>query len=224
MEDNIVAAIQKGLSIIGISDHGYAHMGFGMNYDKIQYMREEMDRLIEKYQDSGVKILLGVECNILDDSGNIDMDDKIRPYFDYIMAGYHFGSKPTHLVRGMKNHFNNYLKPFKYKEIEYNTRALINAMRNNDLFVLTHPGDKGDIDIDEVADVAVETNTFLEINERHKNLSVDQLIQIKDKKVKYMVGSDGHSPDHIGVFDNAIERILESGIDLCRVQNILGGR
>ena len=38
---------------------------------------------------------LGVECNILDDKGNIDFDEKLDTAFDYVMAGYHFGSKPT---------------------------------------------------------------------------------------------------------------------------------
>lgn len=50
-------------------------------------MREEVDYLNDKYND--INILLGMECNILDDKGNIDMDDKFIRYFDYIMAGYH---------------------------------------------------------------------------------------------------------------------------------------
>ena len=50
-----------------------------------------------------IKILLGVESNILDDKGNIDYDDKIGDVLDYVMAGYHFGSKPTN-VKALINH------------------------------------------------------------------------------------------------------------------------
>ena len=57
-------------------------------------MREEVDILNEKYKDQ-IKILLGVECNILDNKGNIDLTENIAQYFDYVMAGYHFGSVPT---------------------------------------------------------------------------------------------------------------------------------
>lgn len=220
MEDNIRAAIDKGLQTIGISDHGYAHMGFGIKYDNIRAMREEIDILKEKYRSAGIHILLGIECNILDDEGTIDMDDKVRPYFDYIMAGYHFGSKPTHLLRGMRNHLNNYVKPFKYKEVDYNTRALIEAMKQNDLFVLTHPGDKGDVYIEEVAKIAGDTNTLLEINARHHNLSVEQLKRIKEMDVRYILGSDAHLSKYVGVFDRAIDRVRESGMDVSRIVNI----
>lgn len=220
MEDNIQAAIAKGLRTIGISDHSYAHMGFGIQYDKIRVMREELDKLKEKYKDSNMEILLGVECNILDDEGTIDMDDKVRPYFDYIMAGYHFGSKPTHLIRGFRNHFNNYITPLKSKEKDYNTRSLIEAMKKNDLFVLTHPGDKGMIDTRAVAEVAIETGTLLEINVRHPNLSLEQLVQIKELDVRYLISSDAHFPEHIGVFDKAIDRVLKSGLDISKIVNV----
>lgn len=223
MEENVRAALKRGLRTIGISDHGHQHMGFGMKYDRIQYMREEIDLLKEKYREESIEILLGVECNILDDEGSIDMDDRIRPYFDYIMAGYHFGSRPTHLLRGLRNHVNNYIRPLKHKEVDYNTRSLIESMRKNRLFVLTHPGDKGDIDIVEVAKVAVETNTLLEINARHQNLSVEQLQKIQGLKVRYIIGSDAHIPKNVGVFDRALERVDEAGIDISNIVNLKGG-
>ena len=39
----------------------------------------------EKYKDQ-IKILLGVECNILDNKGNIDLTEKIDQYFDYVIS------------------------------------------------------------------------------------------------------------------------------------------
>ena len=51
---------------------------------------------------------MGIESNILDDKGNIDYDDKIGKVLDYVMAGYHFGSKPPNL-KGILNHANNYI-------------------------------------------------------------------------------------------------------------------
>lgn len=40
------------------------------------------------------------------------------------------------------------------KSKDYNTKAIINAMKNNDIFIITHPGDKGDVYIEEIAKVA----------------------------------------------------------------------
>lgn len=93
IEDNVKVAISKNIKKIGISDHGYKHMTYGVKYDKIATMREEIDKLNEKYKE--IEILLGMECNILDNKGNIDMDDNISNMLDYVMAGYHFGSMPS---------------------------------------------------------------------------------------------------------------------------------
>ncbi len=218
IEQNVNAAIEKGLETIGISDHGHKHMGFGVKYDLFEKMRYEIDLIKNTYP--SIEILLGVECNILDDKGNIDIDDKISSYFDYIMAGYHFGSRPTKWTRGLRNHFNNYIKPFKSFEIDYNTRALINAMKNNDIFILTHPGDKGDVYIEDVAKVAQTTNTFMEINSHHKNLSVSQLNEIKETDVNFVIGSDSHTPEGVGNFTRAIERAVLANIDVDKIINI----
>lgn len=218
IEQNVKAAIEKGLETIGITDHGYKHMGFGVKYNLFEKMRYEVDSMKNKYP--SIEILLGVECNILDDKGSIDIDDKISNYFDYIMAGYHFGSKPTKWGRGLRNHFNNYCKPFKAIEKDYNTRALINAMKNNDIFILTHPGDKGDVYIEEIAKVALTTNTLMEINSHHRNLSVIQLNEIKSIDVNFVIGSDSHTPEGIGDFDRAIERALLANIDIDKIINV----
>ena len=180
-------------------------------------MREEIDILNEKYKNK-IKILLGVESNILDDKGNIDYDDKIGDVLDYVMAGYHFGSKPTN-VKALINHANNYV--FKTEKAkEYNTLGIINAMKNNNIFVITHPGDKGDIYIEEVAKVAKETNTKLEINSSHRFLNANQLRQIEHIGNTFIVGSDAHVPQNVGNFNLALNTIKEAKIDLSLIENI----
>lgn len=217
IEENVKVAISKGVEILGISDHSYDHLTYGIKKNDIFKMREEIDFLNEKYKDK-IKILLGVESNILDDKGNIDCDDKIGKVLDYVMAGYHFGSKPTS-VKGLLNHANNYV--FKTnKSKEYNTLAIINAMKNNDIFVITHPGDKGDVYIEEIAKVAKETNTRLEINSSHKFLNVEQLKKIEHIGNTFIVGSDAHIPQNVGNFDLALNTIKEAKIDLSLIENI----
>lgn len=217
IEDNVKVAISKGIETLGISDHSYGHLTYGIKKDAIFKMREEIDILNEKYKNS-IKILLGIESNILDDKGNIDYNDKMGEVLDYVMAGYHFGSKPTN-INGLLNHADNYM--FKSgKSKEYNTMAVINAMKNNNIFVITHPGDKGDIYIEEVAKVAKETNTRLEINSSHKFLNVEQLERIKNIGNTFIVGSDAHIPERVGNFDLALNTIKDAKIDLSLIENI----
>lgn len=216
IEENVKVAISKGIKTIGISDHGYKHMAYGIKYKDIYKMREEIDNLKLKYKN--IDILLGIECNILDDSGKIDVDEKIIEVVDYIMAGYHFGSTPTS-IKGALNHCDNYI--FKSKKSKaYNTRAVINAMKKNNIFIITHPGDKGDVDIKEIAKVAKETDTRLEINSSHGFLNVKQLEEIKSIKNKFMIGSDAHISDNVGNFNLAMEIVKEANLDLSLVENI----
>lgn len=216
IEENVKEAISKGIKTIGISDHGYKHMAYGIKYKDIYKMREEIDNLKLKYKN--IEILLGIECNILDDSGKIDVDEKILDVVDYIMAGYHFGSTPTS-IKGALNHCDNYI--FKSKKSKaYNTRAIINAMKKNNIFIITHPGDKGDVDIKEIAKVAKETDTRLEINSSHGFLNVKQLEEIKSIKNKFIIGSDAHRPQNVGNFELAMEIIKEANLDISLVENV----
>lgn len=216
IEDNVKEAISKGIKTIGISDHSYKHMTYGVKIKDIYKMREEVDKLNFKY--SNIDILLGMECNILDENGNIDINDEVSKLLDYVMAGYHFGSSPTSL-KSMLNHCNNYvLKNEKSKE--YNTKAIINAMRNNDIFIITHPGDKGDVYIEEIAKVAKDTDTRLEINSSHSYLNASQLKQIKHIGNKFIIGSDAHRPENVGNFELAMKNIREANLDLSLVENI----
>lgn len=216
IEDNVKVAISKGIKTIGISDHGYKHMLYGIKMKDIYKMREEIDKLKLKY--TNIDILLGMECNILDDNGNIDINENIIEVMDYVMAGYHFGSTPRSL-RGTLNHCDNYIIKSK-KSKEYNTNAIINAMKKNDIFIITHPGDKGDIYIEEIAKVAKETNTRLEINSSHGFLNVEQLKKIKHMKNTFIIGSDAHRPENVGNFDKAMKIIREANLDLSLVENI----
>ena len=217
IEENVKIAIQKGIKTIGISDHSYGHAIFGVKRDELFKMRAEINDLNEIYGDK-IKILLGVECNILDKHGNIDCDDKIRKILDYVMAGYHFGSTPTN-ISGWKNHFDNLLFHSK-KAAEYNTEAICNAMKNNDIFAITHPGDKGDVYIEEIAKVAKDTNTHLEINSSHNFLNIEQLITIKDIGNTFIIGSDAHTPNDVGRFLPAIYTMKYSGLPLSRIENV----
>ena len=216
IEENVLEAISKGIKTIGISDHGYKHLAYGIKLNDIYKMREEIEKLNEKY--SNIEILLGMECNILDSYGNIDINDKIIENCDYIMAGYHFASTPTSLKR-MFNHCNNYMIKYE-KSKDYNTKAIINAMKNNDIFIITHPGDKGDVYIEEIAKVAKNTDTRLEINSSHGFLNSSQLVKIKGIGNKFIIGSDAHIPQNVGNFDLAMKIVKEASVDLSLIENI----
>ena len=77
--ENALSAKNLGLKEIAITDHGYAHHAFGIKQKKLP----EMKKLCKEAQEiTGVKVLLGVEANILGISGKTDM--KIEDYEWYL--------------------------------------------------------------------------------------------------------------------------------------------
>lgn len=224
IEENVDAARKIGLKILAISDHGPGHMGFGIKKRKYKEMRRIIDELNERYDD--IEILLGLEANILDIDGHLDVDDEILEMNDILLAGYHFGSKPVRLVRDMMHHAGNYLsKNGKHnaKLMEANTVSLINAMQRYNIDVLTHPGAKGPIDVKRVAKAAAETNTALEINASHGFLTVNQIKEAMEYDIKFSINSDAHHPNDIGNFVKAVRRAEAAGLTYDRILNAVEG-
>ena len=226
MEENVKEAIKKGLQIIAITDHGPGHLFYGIKEKDILKLREEVNSLQKKYPQ--IQILLGIEANVLGSDGKIDLTDLVEENIDVLLAGYHFGSRPSKFFRDIRIHIYNLLglkiKKFKNKIVKENTMALINAMEKYDIDILTHPGDKGKVDIDLVAKVAAKTGTKLEINERHTHLTVEEIKIAMKYDVKFIISSDAHFYEHIGIYNDAINRAKEAGLDLKRIVNYKGDK
>ena len=84
--DNAISAAQKGVVGIGITDHGFSHPAFGMRRRKLADMRNDCDNAQKQ---TGVKVLLGIESNILGLSGKTDVKEKDYEKLDLFLAGVH---------------------------------------------------------------------------------------------------------------------------------------
>jgi putative hydrolase len=221
MEENVQAAIAKGLKVLAISDHGPGHMGYGIKYKQYPKMREELDALQEKYPQ--IKLLLGIEANVMDEAGHLDIDEKFLKYNDILLAGYHFGSSPKAHLSDVKIHWYNMMSrksAYYYKKAqELNTKAFMNAIENYPIHILTHPGAKGPAHLADVAKVAFARGTALEINNSHGHLTYEEILEVKDSGCMFSINSDAHRPEHIGSFSNGIERASRAGITEERILN-----
>ena len=94
-------------------------------------------------------------------------------------------------------------------------------MRRNRLKILTHPGDKGDFDIERIARACGETGTWMEISTWHSHLTVEEIrTAMKDERVQFVISSDAHTPDRVGSFRGGLDRALEAGLPTERIVNI----
>lgn len=216
-------AIELGLEEIAITDHGPAHSGYGIKKSDFYKLCDEIEMLREKYP--MIKILIGLEANLLDEKGLIDVDETMRGKIDWLNAGYHFGSRfakdwKIHAI----NFFSKYSKKIYERAKEINTKMMVEAMKNNKITMLTHPGAKGPIDIDRVAKTASETGTFLEINASHGHLTTEAIEAAMKYPVTFVVNSDAHRIERIGEVEKGIERILLAKVPVERVYNLVEDR
>lgn len=224
IRENAEAALKKGLREVAICDHGPGHYLYGVRKENIPKMREEIDRLNEEFMLKGLKILLGVEANLVGLDGTIDVDEKLLKYIDILLMGYHYGATPKTLSDGFGLYVLNPISKFFYlgreKAKELNTRAYIKALNKYPINLISHPGSKARVDIVELAKEANKHNTYLEISAKHSQLSVESLKLLLDVDVYFMVNSDAHEPEDIGNVDEALRRALEANLPLNRIVNI----
>ncbi len=224
IEDNVKVAIEKGLESIGISDHGPGHISYGIKRKDLPEMRRQIDDLNDKYRDK-IKIYLGVEANIINPSGNLDVKKEEFELFDYVIAGYHFGIFGECPFQAGILHAANYLWTCKLgNESKWqknkNTELVIKSLFENNYYLLTHPGDKGSFDIDAIAKACEETNTLMEISTWHPDLTVDAIKTAMKYDVGFIISSDAHHPSRVGDFEGGLKRAFEAGLDTDRIINL----
>lgn len=223
IRENVEAAIEKGLKAIGICDHGPGHYLYGVKREKIYQMRREVDKLNREYKE--IEILLGVEANIIGFDGTIDVDEEIIDMLDILLLGFHYGvlfkSIGDYLFMNVANPVSKLLPIGRDRIIERNTEAIIKAIERYPIDIITHPGDKVKLNTKKVAEAAYAKGVALEINEKHNELSVENLKIALDTKVDFYINSDAHRPEEVGMVDEAIKRIVEANIPLSRIKNLI---
>ncbi len=199
--ENCSEAAKKGMKLIAITDHGPAMVG-GPHIFHIGNQKVYPDFI------NGVEVLKGVEANILDYNGEIDINDKILSTLDIVIGSLH----------------DVCIKP---GNIDENTNAIIGAMKNKYVDIIAHPGNPSfPIKIDEVLKAAVEYNVLIEINNSSFGTSrvgsqdncrrIAEMAALKGNMIA--IGSDAHICFAIGEFDKALEIIKNAGI---RDENII---
>lgn len=222
IRDNVEEAIRKGLKEIAICDHGPGHYLYGVKKEKLYKMREEIDKLNEEYKD--IKILLGLEANIIGYDGEIDVDDDIIEILDILQLGFHYGVLFTSLFdfvfMNIISTMSKILPFFRQTIINRNTNAMVKAIKRYPVDIITHPSDKVSLDIKKLAEAAYKNNVALEINAKHKQLSVENIKIALDSKVKFCLGSDAHKAEDVGEVEKAIERANMAEVPDHRIINL----
>lgn len=199
--DNALAAQKKGIKLIGITDHGFNHPFYKMKRGKLALMKKECEQAESL---TGVKVLLGVEANVIGVSGKTDVKQSDYAALDLYLAGMH----RMVLSDKLSDYFKLFIPDlavsfFKLKPsaglIKRCTAAYINAIKSQPIDVLTHLNYYCFANALEVAKCCADYGTYLEINTKKTHLSDEEWQEIIDKtNVGFVIDSDAHSPERVG--------------------------
>ncbi|WP_019275807.1 phosphatase [Vibrio coralliilyticus] len=199
--ENAKLAKEHGLEMFCTTDHaesmpGAPHYWFFSN-------QRVLPRFIE-----GVAVIRGVESNILNTKGEVDIHPSTDKNLDWAIASFH---EPV----------------FRPSSKEEHTEALINTIRGGRVDALGHLGNPNfDFDFESVLTCAREHNVAIEINNttlkgNSRVGSVErchEIVQIGKKLgVYFTTGSDAHFCQDVGNLSLVSDLMDDVGIDSARV-------
>lgn len=214
IEELVKVAIEKKLEVIAISDHAPGHP-FGVRKKLLEKRRNEILKLREKYPQ--IKILVGLEANLVSKNGDIDVDSKLRQNLDICLMGFHragFGGFWNMLKFGL------WKSLFGKNQIKSNTTAYINAIEKNNIDIIAHLQQYIKVDVGKVAAAAQKKGVLIEINNRHLKFTKDDVKAMLKTGCKFIISSDAHRKNSVGEFENAIKFVVDNQIPIENIVNV----
>ncbi len=182
------AASEKGLELLGITEHAPQMPGtcHDFYFSNLKVVSRQM---------CGIELLLGVELNILDYSGSIDLPVSLLKQMDIVIASMH---TPC-IAPG---------------NIEQNTNAYLAALNNPYIDIIGHPDDiRYPIYMEKLVLAAKEKHKLLELNNSSLNPKgarknarendIELLNMCRKYNVPIVIGSDAHCDSDVGRYDLA---------------------
>lgn len=210
--ENVAVARKKGLNV-GISDHGPGHPWYGVRPKGLKSMRRDIDALLAQTNGDYGVILQGIEANLMDGKGATDLEG--LPPLDYHLLGFHKGIFP-------KSAFSLEMGLLRLRNPEAArqrmTDALIAAMDDPRIDVITHPGTYIPVDMARLAQVAAHRGVVLELNQRHPSAPEDAQTAC-EAGAYFILSSDAHRSELVGEVPQPIAVAEAAGIPPQRIIN-----
>ncbi len=201
----IAGAKARGLEYIAITDHSKrVSMANGLDGTRLRAHWKEIDKI--RKQTSGIEVLCGVECDILEDA-TLDLPDDVLAEADWVIAVLHYGLKQPR---------------------EQIMKRLLTAIRNPHVSVLGHltgrmigkrPG--AEMNRDEVLRAAADHGVMIEINAHPSRLDIDDVgaAAARDLGIPIVIDTDAHSVNGLDVMRYGIYQARRAGLEAKDVAN-----
>lgn len=195
----------KGYQYIAITDHSKrVTMANGLDAKRLRAHWKAIEKVQSKI--SGIQILKGIECDILED-GSMDLPDDVLSEADWVIAVLHYGLKQPQ------------------KQIN---QRLLNAIQNPHVSILGHlsgrligkrPG--ADLNYSEILKACADHGTMLEINAHPMRLDIDDIhaARAKELGIPIVINTDAHSVGGLKVMQYGVYQARRAGLSKKDVAN-----
>ena len=196
-----------GHQYLAITDHSQkVHVAKGLDVKRLKRQIEEIDKVNEEI--SGIKILKGIEVDILED-GSLDLPNSILSELDIRICSIHYQTKMSKTDM---------------------TERIIRAMDNPYFNILGHPTGRlilkrapYEFDFEKVIKAAIERGKFFEINcqPERLDLNAENCQMIKELGARFSISTDAHSTFELNYLNNGTDQARRGWIEKKHVINTL---
>lgn len=200
-----IAARERGLKYIAITDHSKrVSMANGLDANRLRKHWEDIRRIRETI--SGIEILCGIECDILEDA-TMDLPDDVLAEADWVIAVLHYGLKqPGDQIM----------------------KRLMTAVTNPHVDIIGHCTGRmigrregADINFSELLKAAADNQVMMEINAHPSRLDLDDIhaAAAKDLGIPIVISTDSHSVNGFEVLEYGVDQARRAGLTIDDVAN-----
>lgn len=192
------AAKARGLKYIAITDHSKrVSMANGLDAERLRAHWKAIDKARGKV--SGIEILCGIECDILEDA-TMDLPDDVLAEADWVIGVLHYGLK---------------------QPAEQINKRLLAAIRNPHVSAIGHltgrligkrPG--AEMSYDDVFKAAADNGVMMEINAHPSRLDLDDIhaAAARERGIPIVINTDAHSTAGLDVMQYGIYQARRAGL------------
>jgi DNA polymerase (family 10) len=201
----VEAAKSRGLNYIAITDHSKrVAMAGGLDADQLRAHWRNIKEVRESV--SGIDVLCGIECDILEDA-TLDLPDDVLAEADWVLAVLHYGLKqPGETIN----------------------ERLLAAIRNPHVDAIGHPTGRlllkrrgADVGFEEVFRAAADEGVMMEINAHPSRLDLDDIhaAAARDMGIPIVISTDAHSTGGLDVMRYGVYQARRAGLTKKDVAN-----
>ncbi len=205
IEEMALAAKARGLKYIAITDHSKrVSMANGLDADRLRQHWKDIREVQARM--SGIDILCGIECDILEDA-TMDLPDEVLAEADWVIAVLHYGLKQpgTQIMK-----------------------RLMAAVCNPHVDIIGHCTGRmigrregADVNFTELLKAAADHRVMMEINAHPSRLDLDDIhaAAAKDHGIPIVISTDAHSVNGFEVLEYGVDQARRAGLTADDVAN-----